>query len=210
MYYPANAAMKSNMIDNYYCSSDDDKILSISKSLGYTPIKRPKKLALPTSKHIDSIMHGLEIMKINNDLPEILIVILANNITIKSSWINQCIKLMIEDNSIDSVVPVYKDNDHHPLRSKILDDNGYLSTYEKNVSNNISTNRQELSTCYFLSHNFWVLSVDYLMSSKQNGQPPWSFMGDKIIPYKVEESIDIHHEIDLHTAKFWIKNNYND
>jgi hypothetical protein len=36
------------------------------------------------------------------------------------------------------------------------------------------------------------------------------FMGDKILPYVIDESIDIHHEIDLYIAKEWIKENYTD
>ena len=35
-------------------------------------------------------------------------------------------------------------------------------------------------------------------------------MGDKILPYVIDESIDIHHEIDLYIAKEWIKENYTD
>ena len=35
-------------------------------------------------------------------------------------------------------------------------------------------------------------------------------MGNKIIPYKIDELIDIHKEIDLFIAKEWIEGNYTD
>lgn len=209
LYYPANAGIKAKEIDDYYCSSDDLKILSLSSGLGYKPIVRPSELALPTAQHIDCILHALDIMKKENNIPDILVVILANNVTIKSKWIDDCIKIIKNDTSITSVVPVYEDNDHHPLRAKTLNGDGTLSMYEKDFKGTVSTNRQDLPECLFLSHNFWVLNTEFLLSGEE-GQQPWSFMGNKIVPYKIEESIDIHKEIDLYIAKEWIKENYID
>lgn len=104
---------------------------------------------------------------------------------------------------------IRKSNDHHPLRAKTINNDGTLEMYEKNSSGKVSTNRQDLPSCLFLSHNFWVLRVDYLKSGKE-GQQPWGFMGDKIVPYEIDESIDIHKDVDLLIAKNWIENNYND
>lgn len=209
LYYPANAGKKSNCITSWYCSSDDEKILEAAEKIGYKRIVRPAELALPTAQHIDCIMHGLKVIKEEEGLPDILIVILANNVTIKSKWIDECINLMQQDMSISAVVPVYEDNDHHPLRAKKLDNNGKLEMYEKGVTGKVSTNRQDLTPCYFLSHNFWVLNVNNLLSGKE-GQQPWGFMGNNISPYFIDESIDIHHEIDLYIAKEWIRENYED
>ena len=47
------------------------------------------------------------------------------------------------------------------------------------------------------------------MTGKE-GQQPWSFMGDKILPYAIDESIDIHHHVDLILAKEWIEKYYTD
>lgn len=209
LYYPANAGKRASLIDSFYCSSDDEKILDAAGKIGYTPIVRPTELALPTAQHIDCIMHGLKVIEEKEGLPDILVVILANNVTIKSVWINDCVNMIKEDMNISSVVPVYEDNDHHPLRAKTLNSNGTLGMYEKNVKGKVSTNRQDLPPCYFLSHNFWVLNVKNLLSG-EDGQQPWSFMGNNIKPYVINESIDIHHEIDLYIAKEWIKENYTD
>lgn len=209
LYYPANAGKQSKLINSMYCSSDDEKILSVAEKIGYKRIKRPLELASPTAQHIECIMHGLKVIECQEGLPDILVVILANNVTIKSKWIDECIKIMQADMSVSAVVPVYKDNDHHPLRAKSLNSDGTLSMYEKNVSGKISTNRQDLPPCYFLSHNFWILNVKELLSGK-GGQQPWEFMGNKIMPYEIEESIDIHKTIDLYISKEWIKENYSD
>ncbi len=208
MFYPANACKKSVCTDNLYCSSDDNSILAVAEELGYYPIKRPIELALPTAQHIDCIMHALEIMKDKNDIPDILVVALANNVTIKSKWVDECVNIMKNDMSVTAVVPVYQDNDHHPLRAKRIDDNGNIQMYEEKQGE-ISTNRQDLTPCYFLSHNIWVLNVKSLISGEK-GQAPWSFMGNNIKPYIIDESLDIHQKTDLYLAKEWIIKNYTD
>ena len=112
--------------------------------------------------------------------------------------------------TISAVVPVYEDNDHHPLRGKRIDQNNRLQMYEQGVTGEISTNRQDLPKCYFLSHNFWVLNTKLLKQSNGEGQQPWGFMGDNIAYYEIEESIDIHKMIDLYIAKEWIEENYDE
>lgn len=209
LYYPAHAARQCSEIDDWYCSSDDEKILSVARAEGYKPIVRPAELALPTAQHVDCILHGLEIMRAGDNLPDILVVVLANNVTIRSQWIGDCVRIMKGDPTLTAVVPVYEDNDHHPLRAKSMDENGLLQMYEKDVQGTVSTNRQDLPSCYFLSHNFWVLNVASLLSGRP-GQQPWSFMGDRIKPYLIDSSIDIHHKVDLLVARDWIENNYID
>lgn len=209
LYYPANACRKCELIDDYYCSSDDDLILSEAGKIGYRSIKRPIELAAPDAQHIDCILHALDFMRAENNLPDILVVVLANNVTIKSKWVTDCINIMKNDMSVSAVVPVYEDNDHHPLRAKVIDSNGRLQMYDDRVNGKISTNRQDLTPCYFLSHNIWVLNVEKLLSG-EDGQAPWSFMGNNIYPYLIDESLDIHHKTDLYLAKEWIINNYSD
>ncbi len=210
LYYPARAAQKANTIDLMFCSSDDEKILNEASKIDHICIRRPDELALPTSQHVDCIMHALNVISEKYDLPDILVVTLANNVTIKSEWIDECVHMMMNDMTISAVVPVYEDNDHHPLRAKTVDENGRLQMYEKGVEGKVSTNRQDLPKCYFLSHNFWVLNTKILLKNENEGQQPWSFMGNNIAYYEIDESIDIHKEIDLYIAKEWIKENYSD
>ncbi len=202
LYYPAHAAKEAKEIDDWYVSSDDEKILRIAGAEGYKPIVRPDELALPTSQHIECILHALQVMKEQDVHPDILVVLLANNVTIKSKWIDDCVQILKNNPELTSVVPVYEDRDHHPLRAKSVDGEGLLEMYEKDVPSAVSTNRQDLPKCVFLAHNFWVLRVDTI--TDKNGQLPWSFMGKRIYPYYIEKSIDIHDQLDLHIAKAWL------
>lgn len=209
LYYPANAAKKAKTISAYYCSSDGERILSTAEGYGYTPIVRPAELAMPNSQHVDCILHALDVMKEKNDSPDILVVLLANNVTVKSQWIDDCVQLMQNDDTLTAVVPVFEANEFHPLRAKRPNPDGTLSMYEQNITGQVSTNRQDLPPCLFLAHNFWVLNVENLLSGKE-GQPPWAFMGNRIMSYPIEEALDIHSHTDLIIANDWITKNYVD
>ena len=98
-------------------------------------------------------------------------------------------------------MPVVKDNDKHPMRSKLINDKK-LFPFMK-LKRKISTNRQELPDCYFLCHNFWIIKVDNIF--KNDGYLPWTFMGKKTYPYKVKFSHDIHNDLDFEICKIFLK-----
>lgn len=206
--YPAIAARDSELIHSFWVSSDDEKILNAAKTLNYNRIKRPVKLALPTSQHIDAIDHALKVMVEKGAKPNILVVMLANSVTIKTEWIDACINLLLNDKQATAAVPVYREMDHHPYRCKKINKHGYLEPFFNFSHQFISTNRQDLIPAYFLSHNFWVLNLNTIDRSK--GQKPWTFMGDKIKHYEVDEAFDVHTNEDIKKSEKWlIKNNLN-
>jgi CMP-N,N'-diacetyllegionaminic acid synthase len=207
IYYPATAAMKSQYINAFYVSSDSEAILSIAAGLGYRKILRPDELAQPDSRHVDAILHSLEIMSVlDNYEPDILVVLLGNNVTTKTEWIDRAIKYCMEDPQISAVVPVYNDQEHHPYRAKKLDSSGFLDTFVDFKSRQISTNRQDLEACYYLCHNFWVLNVARSVFSN-GGQQPWAFMGNRVKPIIVDECFDVHHEEDISFCDKWLEKN---
>lgn len=209
LYYGANAAVKSGVFDSLYCSSDDEKILAESGKLGFKSIVRPAELALPSAQHVDCIYHALSVMEEDDYKPDIMCVLLANNVTVSSKMIKDCVEMMKADyTNISAVCPVYNDNDHHPLRCKRIDETGKIVSYIQH-DGKVSTNRQDLPKCVFLAHNFWVLNVKKLLAHEE-GESPWAFLGKTVKPYIIDESIDIHDSLDLLKAAYWVKNNYDD
>tara|TARA_B100001057_G_C22788628_1_gene926646 strand:- start:771 stop:1469 length:699 start_codon:yes stop_codon:yes gene_type:complete len=202
--YPCLIAKKVKSIDDFYVSSEDEKILSAAHKNGFKKIKRPKNLSLKTSKHIDVLKHSLNFFQNKKITPEIIVVLLANSPTIKKEWIEKSINILKKNKKITSVVPVQKNNDFHPLRAKKITKK-YLNPYIK-YSNKISSNRQDLPSNYFLTHNFWTIRTSSII--KNDGYAPWKFMGKKCYPLIINNSIDIHEKIDLVLAKYLIKNYY--
>lgn len=209
MYYPCKAAKQSKFINHFYVSSDDDKILKCGVENGFKAIKRPNELSLPTSQHIDAIKHAIKYIKENDEIsPDILVVLLANNATVKTKWIDQSIEMILNNRTISAVCPAERDQDHHPFRAKTIDNNGFLQTFFDFTGKQISTNRQDLSPCYFLCHNFWTLNVNQSILSNEPGQQPWNFLGNKIKMIEVSGCFDVHDVDDIEKTEQWIKNNY--
>ena len=57
----------------------------------------------------------------------------------------------------------------------------------------------------FLAHNFWLSNTEILSKSIGKEQRPWTFLGNNIAYYFIDESIDIHEEKDLYIAMGGIK-----
>lgn len=208
LYYGANACVKAGVFDHLYCSSDDEKILSAAEKLGFQRIVRPLELASPTAQHLDCIIHALSVMKESGYVPDVLCVLLANNVTVTSKMVKDCVSELVNNlERYSAVVPAYNDNDHHPLRCKRKNENGELISYTGEKCT--STNRQDLPKCYFLAHNIWVINVKRLLLGEK-GDMPWAFLGKNVKCYEIEESIDIHDQLDLIKASYWIKENYVD
>lgn len=206
MYYPCAAAKRSSLISDFYVSSDDEKILACGESLGFKRIERPVELATPTSQHVDAIRHALGRMRDAGCVPDILVVLLANNATVKTEWIDASIRKILNDETVSSVCPVEQDQDHHPFRAKTVDEDGNLRTFF-DFGSRVSTNRQDLPPCYFLCHNFWTLNVRRSVDSEEEGQPPWNFLGNKIRPIVVSGCFDVHSEDDIARTENWIRSN---
>jgi CMP-N,N'-diacetyllegionaminic acid synthase len=204
--YPAEAAKQSSLIMDFYVSSDDEKIRSAANKFGYKKINRPEEFGRPDSNQEDVIFHALGEMKDEGVEPDILVILLANAVSVKAEWIDACISEIQNDPSLSAVVPVVSDLDHHPYRAKRRGDEGLLEPFFDFGGREISGNRQEIGDCFFLCHNFWVLNVKNSICSKK-GQAPWKFMGDRIKPFEIEWSVDVHTEEDLNRSQLWIEKN---
>lgn len=202
--YPAMAAKECSLITDFYVSSDDEKILNAAEEIGYKRIVRPAELALPTSQHVDAIVHALGVMKDEGVIPDILVVILANNATTKTEWIEESINSLLDNDKLSASCPVMKEQDHHPYRCKCLREDGCLGTWFDFGDEKISTNRQDLPVNYVLCHNFWTLRLQNSIYSSEKGQQPWTFMGNNIKPIVVEESFDIHDMDDIIRTEKWL------
>lgn len=203
--YPIDIIKGIDVIDRFYISSDDTKILTIGKEHGFVPIVRPESLARPDSLHVDTIKHALDFMKDKDNYePDILIVVLGNAVCIQKKWIMDSIKMLNQNDKLSAVVPVHLEQNFHPFRAKYIDENGILKPYFDFTDKQISSNRQDLPNNYFLCHNFWTLNVNKSVYAN-NGFKPWDFMGANVAPIIINKTIDVHDEDDIKQCEQYIK-----
>ena len=202
--YPCIASKNSKLINSFWVSSDCEKILNSANGYGFKKIKRPNELSTPKAQHISVIDHALDVISNEDVKPDILVVLLANTVTVKAQWIDDCINELLKDITLTSCVPVYREMDHHPFRSKRIGSDGCLVPFFDFNNVEVSTNRQDLEPCYFLCHNFWVLNLNTI--NRDNGQQPWKFMGNKIKHYEIDEAFDVHNLEDIVRSEKWLVN----
>lgn len=206
MAYPAIMAKEAELIDEVYLSTDGEKLKKCGKELGLKIIDRPPALAQPTSQHRDAIEHALQYLADKNIHPEIIVVLLCNVGTHKPGVIDKCVRLLMENPDLDSVVTMDERNEYHPLRAKKMGKGGLLEPFMK-IEGKISTNRQDLEPCYFLDHTLWALRVSSCLGKHTVGQPPWDFMGNRIMGVPNHGAIDIHCEEDIAYTEKWLQLN---
>lgn len=199
------AAKNSKYINEFYVSSDDDKILEAGNAIGFKKIKRPDDLALPTSQSSDAVKHALTIIEEELGDIDVIIVIHANVGTISTEMIDECIILLNEKNA-SSVIPSHYKYEYHPRRAKKVTEDGTLENFLGQEGEYVSANRQDLEPCVFFDHSFWVLDVAKGVKSEA-GQYPWPVMGNKIYPYITEGCFDVHDFEDLKKTEEWIMKN---
>ncbi|GAO38099.1 hypothetical protein SCH01S_03_00740 [Sphingomonas changbaiensis NBRC 104936] len=203
LHWAAGAARRSRHVERFYVSSDCPRILETAGEAGYKPIERPAALATATAQSSDAVRHAFEIMERDGPI-DILVVQHANVGTISEAQIDACIDLLLANPAATAVVPAHQQPDYHPMRAKRLRPDGSLESLIQ--ESGVSANRQDLPTCFFFDHSFWVLRGRRAVFDPE-GQQPWPCMGSHILPFETQGCRDVHDLEDLKTTADWIVEN---
>jgi CMP-N-acetylneuraminic acid synthetase len=209
MAWSIQAALQSKYIDLVYVSTECMSIKKVAEDYGARVIDRPADLSQPLSNHGDVILHGARY--IANAAPyEIgtITILLGNTVMTQSKDIDNTIETVLSDPSVDSSMTVWKAQDDHPLRAMVINNDGYLESYEKGETPD--TNRQSYREVFFYDQGPWTVRMSSLLRSEKTkeGPGPWWWMGKNCKP--VERlwvtGRDTHSQIDVDVAEWWLKN----
>ena len=87
--YPCIAANHSGIFENFFCSSDDSKILDKALDFGFQKIIRPDVLGKDDAKHVDVITHTLEYLESLSIKPDVITVLMAKRINLRTDFIKE-------------------------------------------------------------------------------------------------------------------------
>lgn len=190
--YTIESALKSNL-SQIIVSTDDIKIKEISEKFGANvPFLRPDNLSDDSSSSLDVAIHALKYMEEINSFKYDAIMLLQPTSPFRDSEdINKCIKLMEENNEVDSVISVVDVGSNHPARMKYISNNLLIDPAFCEIKEN--QNRQELEPMYIRN------GVIYLTKSESIKKR--SFKGKKSFAYIMTNSksinIDTQFDFDL-------------
>jgi CMP-N-acetylneuraminic acid synthetase len=191
------ASLKSKYITDTIVSSDDDVILSISKSYGADTLKRPDELATDSSSSESLIFHILKEQEMQNKIYDYVILLQPTSPLRDTEDIDNAFKFLVEQN-VTALISIAK-YDNKVLKTFVDNDKGFI----EGIRNNIYPfqRRQDLPSVYMSNGAIYIIKVDEFMQNK-------SFWTDKTVKYVMDDikSIDIDSVEDLIKCEKIIKN----
>ncbi len=160
--YTIREALKSNLINRYVVSTDDDEIQEIALSYGAEcPFLRPAELSTDNASSVAALRHAVEWIEREEGMQyDYVVELMATNPMKTVDDIDRCIKKLI-DTGADSVIAVHRLDDHHPARiKKIVDDR----IVDFCVPEKLESRRQDLTPhAYIRSGSIYALRRNHLM-----------------------------------------------
>lgn len=208
--YPIDAAKNSMVADDVFITTEDARIKAIAIENSIKVIDRPEGLARPDTNHGDVILHAANFVKdvYHSDLA-IVTILLGNTVMIDGDIIDKTIETLIYKPELDSSMTVWKAQDDHPYRAMIINKDGNLESFLKDI--NPDTNRQSYPEVYYYDQGPWSVRYETLIKSleKKEGPGPWWWMGKKCLPIETLwiTGKDLHSKLDVWISEKWVERN---
>ena len=206
--YAFIAAQHSKYVERIFVSTDSPHIAEIGNRYGAEHIERPPELATPEALTEDALVHAFEEMQRRTGEPiEIVALLFANAPTIPPGMIDQGIKVLLDDQSLDSAFSVCKYNMWSPLRARCLDENNLIQPY---VDLRLLGDRERMSSirgaegdCYFVDLAVQIMR-DRCFTQMDEGQLPFKWMGKRSCALLNDYCFDVDYEWQIPVIEHWL------
>ena len=210
MAYPIMAALQSKAVDRVYVSTDSDTIKGIAKKYGALTIDRPAELCTTDALSEDAYYHGLR--HIEQVCPgqevEIVVLLMANAVTIRPETIDEGVEKLLKDPSLDSAVTVSCYNMWSPLRARRIGDDGLLHPFVPIEAfgdpATLSSDRRSQGDAWFADMGVSIIRPRNL-EDIDKGLLPQKWMGQKIYPLKQWGGVDVDYDWQVPHIEHWLQ-----
>ena len=176
--WAGRALLESSGIDRSICSTDDDKIADIARSIGLdVPYKRPSELSNDTAKMHDVLLHAVDIVDDDNRPYTHIALVQATTPTVTKNDIEKAISY-IQNNGADTVISGFKVGMHHPALMYTLTNNKVEWLLDSNLH---EQQRQKFPEIFVRTGLIYIISINILRERK-------SIYGDRIFSLLIDES----------------------
>ena len=192
--YTLEAAAASRQLTHFVTSTDDPEIAAVAGGLGSPVLLRPPELARDDTPMAAVIQHALARQPADAPPVDFVVVLQPTSPLRTADDIDAAIDLLAATGA-DSVVSVYRVEDHHPARMYRLRD-GCLEPYEPEPANRL---RQELPAVYHRNGAVYACRRTLVEQG--------TLLGGVLRPYLMprERSLNIDDEVDLALAELLLR-----
>ncbi len=195
-------ALASKYIDKVVVSTEDEEIAEVSKKYGAkVPYMRPKELAADDSPTSDVILHALNWFQKKEENYDYVVLLESTSPLRETNDIDECVKLLIDNEAAKSIVSVSKLESAHPEFNVIIDEK---SSFIKKIDGSTDfrvLKRQDLSNVYFFDGTIYISEVKAFFEKQ-------TFYHNRTLAYIVPrwKSIEVDEIFDLICVEAIIKN----
>lgn len=196
--YTIEESIKSNFIKQTYVTTEDSEISDISQEYGAEVINRPKELAQDNSTSVDVILHSIQYLENNDELPDFFVLLQPTSPLRTKEDIENAIRLFIE-NECDALISVSQ-LDHSSMMSFEIQNNFLTPNCDEKFLNR---RRQELPKFYCPNGAIYITTPTSIRKNK-------TFIPKKTTAYIMppERSIDLDTAFDFKLAEFLLKEGF--
>ncbi len=194
--YTLEAAAAARRLSRFVTSTDDAEIAAVAAECGSPVLRRPPELAADDTPMLRVVEHVLAASAAERGEPPEVVVLLQPTSPLRTAAdIDAAVELLLTTGA-DSVVSVYRVEDHHPARMYRLRD-GCLLPYEPEPADRL---RQALPAVY---HRNGAVYACRRALIEERG----TLLGGVVRPYMMprERSINIDDEVDLGLAELLLR-----
>jgi CMP-N,N'-diacetyllegionaminic acid synthase len=164
--YTIEEALKSQYIDDYIVSTDDEEIKNVSlKFNAQVPFLRPDEFSTDEASSSSALIHAVDFMEKKNGFNyDFIVELMCTNPLKNKHDIDSIIEKAYQTNA-ESVIAVHKLDDHHPARiKKIVND----KIVDFCIEEPNEARRQDLRPlAYIRSGSIYCMRRDFLMDKGQ-------------------------------------------
>ena len=212
MVYPLLAALRAKCVDQVYVSTDDEKIMDISRQHGAEIIIRPPELATKTALGEHAYVHGYRVirdkMRESGSEIELVVLLFCNAATILAETIDEGVSILRNNPEYDSAVTVSCYNMWSPLRARKIGDDGLLHPsvpFETfGDPKTLNCDRDSQGDVWFADMGVSIVRPRCL-ENLDEGLLPQKWMGQKIYPLKQWGGCDVDYEGQMSSVEFWLE-----
>ena len=209
MSYPLLAAKSATLVDEIYVSTDSDNIKNIAQEHGAKIIDRPPALATKEALGEDAYVHGFQcISERLGAPPDLMVLLFCNAPTILAKTIDEGIRILLEDPSLDSAVTVSAYNMWSPIRARKEGPDGLLQPFVPFEAfgnlKAVNCDRDSQGDVFFADMSASIVRSRCL-EDLDFGILPQRWMGRRIYPLKQWGGCDVDYAWQMPSVEYWLR-----